>query len=235
MIKPFNGDGDVVAWLKKVNLVARIQKLDDVTAVIPLFLEGDALALYLELSEREQGDADAIKGRLIEAFAEGPFEAFNKLKENRWTGESVDVYANEIRRLVELSGIREHATSYVVKMTFVTGFPEEISKRLQQVPGVETLDVSELLKTAKILVSTQPTEPGGTTATVQQDVSRNLPNPEMACFECGGPHMRRDCRKFLQRTVCYKCNRRGHLAVKCTSSGNWRGEADAPAASPIRE
>ena len=30
IIKPFSGKGDVVAWLKKVRLIARLQKLDDV-------------------------------------------------------------------------------------------------------------------------------------------------------------------------------------------------------------
>ena len=29
VIKPFSGEGDVVMWLKKVRLVARLQKVDD--------------------------------------------------------------------------------------------------------------------------------------------------------------------------------------------------------------
>ena len=53
MIKPFTG-GDVVSWLKKVTLVAKLQKLSDFASFIPLYEEGDPLALYLELSEEPQ-------------------------------------------------------------------------------------------------------------------------------------------------------------------------------------
>ena len=40
IIKPFSSEGDVVAWLKKVRLVARLQHVDDVTSLLPLYLEG---------------------------------------------------------------------------------------------------------------------------------------------------------------------------------------------------
>ena len=49
MIKPFTGEGDVVSWIKKVQLVAKLQKVSDLASFIPLYLEGDALALYLEM------------------------------------------------------------------------------------------------------------------------------------------------------------------------------------------
>ena len=52
MIKPFIGEGDVVAWLKKVRLVAKLQKITELACFIPLYLEKDALALYLEMDER---------------------------------------------------------------------------------------------------------------------------------------------------------------------------------------
>ena len=129
MIKPFSGEGDVVAWIKKVELVAKLQKIEDVATVIPLFLEGDALAMYLEMSDRDQEDAERIRLKLTKAFAEGPFEAYERLKRVRWTGESVDVYANNIKRLVELAGYRGWGVEQTAKLAFVTGFPEEICKR----------------------------------------------------------------------------------------------------------
>ena len=97
MIKPFTGEGDVVAWLKKVRLVAKLQKITDVASLIPLYLEKDALSLYLEMSESAQASADQIEARLKEAFTDGAFTAFGKLTQSKWTGEQVDVYANEIR------------------------------------------------------------------------------------------------------------------------------------------
>lgn len=70
VIKPFFGQGDVVVWLKKVRLVARLQQVDDVASLLPLYLEGDVLALYMEMEEKDQRDVDQIKARLKEAFTE---------------------------------------------------------------------------------------------------------------------------------------------------------------------
>ena len=58
VIKPFSSKGDVVAWLKKVRLVARLQNVDDVASLLLLYLEGDALALYMEMVEASQGDIE---------------------------------------------------------------------------------------------------------------------------------------------------------------------------------
>ncbi|KAG1683689.1 putative uncharacterized transposon-derived protein F52C9.6 [Nymphon striatum] len=104
IIARYRGDGDVVAWLKKVRLVAKLKKVEDLASFLPLYLEGDALALYLEMSEAEQVDADSIEQRLKEAFTDGPFVAYGKLCKVKWTGEQVDVYANGIRRLAGLAG-----------------------------------------------------------------------------------------------------------------------------------
>ena len=50
VLKPFNGEGDVTAWLSKVELVVKLtKKKTDLAAIIPLYLEGGALAVYLEL------------------------------------------------------------------------------------------------------------------------------------------------------------------------------------------
>ena len=80
VIPPFSGEGDVVGWIKKVKLVAKLQKVQDLASFIPLFLHGDALALYLEMSNEDQVRAEQIEMRLVMAFTKGPFEAYEKLK-----------------------------------------------------------------------------------------------------------------------------------------------------------
>ena len=53
-----------MAWLKKAELVAKLMEIKDLASFIPLFLEGNALALYLEMSEEDQKDEGKIKSRL---------------------------------------------------------------------------------------------------------------------------------------------------------------------------
>ena len=242
MIKPFTGEGDVVAWLKKVRLVAKLQKITDVASLIPLYLEKDALSLYLEMSESAQASADQIEARLKEAFTDGAFTAFGKLTQSKWTGEQVDVYANEIRRLAGLAGFEGVGLEKIVKLTFVNGFPDGISVALQQVPDILTVSMSDAISRARILTAKMSS--GVAAVTVQMDgrqPNRSDDRPMQPkggenrvfrgqCYRCGGPHMARVCKE--QRViVCYRCNKPGHMANKC-EQGNENGGTAAPAVTP---
>ena len=61
----------------------------------------------MELDEGEQADAAVVEQKLLEAFSDSGFVAFAKLTHKRWTGEHVDVYANELRRLGGLAGFKD--------------------------------------------------------------------------------------------------------------------------------
>ena len=65
MIQPFSSEGDMIAWLKKADLVANLEGIPYVVSLIPLFLEGDALALYLVLSDEDKKDTEMIRIWLI--------------------------------------------------------------------------------------------------------------------------------------------------------------------------
>ena len=58
IIKPFSGRGDVLAWLKKVRLVAKLEQLDNVASVLALYLDGDTLAVYMEIEEEEEEEEE---------------------------------------------------------------------------------------------------------------------------------------------------------------------------------
>ena len=98
-IKPFTGEGDVVSFITKEELVAGLKKIEDEAKFLPLYLEGHALAIYLEMGETDQKDPAKIKNRMKEAFCDGPFVAHAKLPNMKCSGEEVDVFVNEIRQL----------------------------------------------------------------------------------------------------------------------------------------
>ena len=157
MIKPFNGEGDVAAWLRKVRLVAKLQNITESASLIPLSLEGDALALYLEMNEREQRDVKKIENRLKEAFTEGIFVSYNKLSRICWAGHTVGVSVNAIRRLAGLSGFAGEGLETAVKLAFVNGCPEDASVALQQLPNVGSTDMDELISKARVLIANRAT------------------------------------------------------------------------------
>ena len=153
IIKPFSGEGDVVAWLKKVRLVAKLQQVDDVASLLPLYLEGDTQAL--EKEEDDQKRIEQIEAWLKEAFTDNAFTAYRKVTMIMWAGEHVDVYDNEIRQLVGLAGFKEDGLGRLTKLAFVTGFPETVSIGLQQAPNIEALTMGDLISRARVLTTTE--------------------------------------------------------------------------------
>ena len=66
-------------------------------SLLPMYQEGDALALYMEMKEEDQKDISPNKARLKEAFTDGAFTAYRRFTMVGWAGERVDIYANKIR------------------------------------------------------------------------------------------------------------------------------------------
>ena len=54
LVRMFDGRGDILEWLNKLELVAKLRGLDKLENVIPLFFEGLAYSLYTELSEEDK-------------------------------------------------------------------------------------------------------------------------------------------------------------------------------------
>ena len=93
VLNQFNGDGDVSVWLKQAHLAKHLLKLKDLAVVIPLFLDGPAIAVYDQLKEEEKRDADKIELALRTDFACGKFLAYDEFRNRQWKNvESVDVY-----------------------------------------------------------------------------------------------------------------------------------------------
>ena len=80
-------------------------------SMILLFLEGDTLALYLELSDKDKKYSEMIRIWLKRAFSESPCKIYEKLKKMKWTSESVYVFINKIQRLISLVGFMELAVT----------------------------------------------------------------------------------------------------------------------------
>ena len=224
VLKAYTGDGDVVRWLAKLKMVARLQKIEDVATLIPLYLEGNALSVYLEMNEAEQADADFIEARLKTAFAESAFDAYSQLRRITWTGEPVDVFATEIRRLAGLAGYAGMSLEKTVKMTFVTGLPDSVSTELQRLTMIETMNMDEVLTHARVLTKKRPQlEAAASARTIggKSAVKENLPwgrSPGKApvkCFRCQGPHLIKDCKEPQPGITCYRCSHTGHISRYC--------------------
>ena len=93
IIRSFNGEGDVVEWLKKIKLVCKMQKIENIASLIPLFLQGSAFSVYEQMDEQDKENEDKIEEALLNAFSIDQFSAYEMFTRRRWKdSESVDVF-----------------------------------------------------------------------------------------------------------------------------------------------
>ena len=151
-----------------------------------------------------------------------------------------------MRRLAGLAGFDSNSIKRVVRLTFVNGFPSKICASLQQVPGITTMAMDEVISRARIFAGVSNTEAGVAAVVSQGGEHRRRKGQgggfgpgvgggafKGQCFRCGGPHMVRDCK---EPRVCYSCNKPGHIANQCdTHQGNEERGTVAPAVTPSQE
>ena len=220
VIRPFDGEGDVVAWLAKVELVASLTETKDVAKLVPLYLEGGALALYLEMDAAKRADYNLLSQELMRADSDSEFVAYSKLRTMKWTGEPVDVFANDMRKLARGCGLKGDGLEQVVKLAFITGFPDHIAIELQQIQDVEKMSVGDVLKRARILASNS-----GSGSVAAPAIGRS--GQGIKCFGCGGPHIVRNCpnqeKREKKEVRCYRCGG-GHIVKYCPHDEIGSGE-----------
>ena len=222
ILKTFDGTGDVVSWLAKVDLVAKLTNVKDSAHLIPLYLEGGALALYLELSDSQKGDYSQLSQALLRAYSDSQFVAYAKVTGAKWSGEPVDVFANEIRKHAKGAGLSGPGLDQIVKLAFIMGFPDSISIELQQVEGIEGMKVEEIMNRARVLA----TNVGSSTVMAAQSQGGG---GGLKCYECGGPHKIRFCpeKKERREFKCYRCDGK-HMLQNCPYDAYGKAKKSGP-------
>ena len=85
----------------------------------------------------------------------------------------------------------------LVKLAFITGFPDSISIELQQIQGVDSMSVGEIIPRARILAGNVSGRSGGVAAPVvgqggpgsSGGSSGGTGKGPVKCFLCRGPHL----------------------------------------------
>ena len=198
-LQSFDGSGEVIQWLTKVDLVARLRKIRNVAEVIPMFLEGAAFSVYKELAEAEKRDTGCIKQALTAAFATNPFRTYEEMCKRVWRDEPVDVYLTDLRRLTRLAGV---TSDILLLRAFVVGLRSVVLRELRALPGVERMPLSDVVERARCLVGELVERPvvASTTASATR---RSTPRRgAVSCYGCGGPHLLKFCDASVKTLPC---------------------------------
>ena len=232
-MRPFSGKGDVVQWLKKLEMVADLRGIIDLQNVLPLFLEGPAFAVFSEMDDKNKKDLTAVKKALTDAFAMNAFLAYEQLVSRKWNNEPVDVYLSDLRRLAKLAQVESDS---LLRRAFVVGLPAVISRDLRAQAKIDGMSLSSLVERARaVIAESQLTEELVAVSTRRGAIpnrnSRKNITQQLRCFKCGGEHHVRSCRSAVGKITCWSCGGEGNFARNCRS-GNEIGKVGAPEAFP---
>jgi len=227
MVKPFNGNGDVCLWLKKMKLVAKTKKSKDLATIIPLFLEDQAFMVFDHMDVVDQEDADKIEKALLEAFSMDVFQAYDAFRAREWSNEPVDVFLADLVRLANLADLSDEN---LIKRAFVVGLPGQVSRTLRATARIQDLGMADISHQARILMS-EYQESMCSVASRHQNAPKLRTRPDQA-QKTDTP--RTDQRKPI---LCWSCGQNGHISRFCPSkkTGNGYGVAVAPAVSPYHQ
>ena len=211
LLKQYDGTGDFLEWVQKLEMVAQLQNIKDKHNFMPLFLSGGAFAVYQGLSAKEREKYDVVKKKLTAAFSVDSFQAYQSFVSRRLrVDESVDVYVADLKRLGMLVTKEKVDESWLLA-AFVLGLPDSVKNQLRASCDLSDMSFGATVEKARTLVGTREICCAG--------MVKNGSN-QVTCFGCGGPgHTRRECpknRNGSQRGMaCHKCGGSGHVSRVC--------------------
>ena len=251
--KPF-ATGDAVEWFQRFEICSRANEWNDNKKALklPTLLEGEALAVWVELTDEEQKDYAATKKKIIDAIMPMQFVSLADFhKQMLLPGESLSMYVHQLKQLLNqaMPDIPTAAKEQLLLHQFLSGLPQEVSKQLRATGTATTL--TDAVERAKLLMTIEHREVAATTKQpeflqLQQQLS-DLSEQVAAmsfhtlgkyqgrargevrrCFICNKTgHLQHACptqRPRQDARQCFKCNKPGHLWKNCPQ-GNERGAA----------
>ena len=127
--------GDPTEWFKRFEICCRANEWSDAVKALklPTLLEGEALAVWMELSEAEKEDYMSAKTQMISRMAPVRFVSLEDFKGRRLLpGEPLSVLLHVLKQLLEQAMPEADAATrkQLLIHQFLTRLPTHVSRQL---------------------------------------------------------------------------------------------------------
>ena len=112
---------------------------------LPTLLEGEALAVWLELSEKQQECYATAKEEICTALKPMEFVSLDEFhRRNMRPGETLSVFVHDLKKLLEraIPGLDKKGRDQHLLHQFLAGIPDAVSRQLRATGETKTLDAA---------------------------------------------------------------------------------------------
>ena len=230
--KPFSS-GDVSEWLRRFEICSKANKWNEETQALklPTLLEGEALAVWLELSEEEQSSMETIKRKLKEKMMPMKFISLGQFHARKLhPGEPLSVFTHDLKQLLEQAVpdlTDDTAKGQLLLHQFLAGIPEAVSRQIRA--SGEVQDLEKAVERARLLMTVNETSDMGSVQAAAIDESRPTDSvtkkleeqvakltEQVAALSARTPQGSGRQRQRPRYLRCFKCNRVGHTQYECS-------------------
>ena len=203
-------------WFQRFDICCRANDWNDEMKAkkLPTLLEGEVLAIWLELTEAEKANYQDSKGKLIARMAPVKFVSLGDFHARRLhPGESLSVFLHELKRLLDQAMPEAEAATrtQLVLHQFITGLPVHVSKQLRATGEVSDLD--KVLERAQLLLTIEKQEKSAAieakeepseVESLREQISALTEQVAALVTRCPATQPNRP-------QLCYRCHQPGHL------------------------
>ena len=148
-------EGDLTKWFKRFEICSAANDWDDAMQAkkMPTLLEGEALAVWLDLSEDDQKNYSEAKKKIIGRLAPMSFVSLDDFHARRLRpGESLPVFVHSLKRLLgqAMPDVEEGTRKQLLRHQFLVGLPAAVSKQVRSTEEIDDLD--KMVDRAKLLL-----------------------------------------------------------------------------------